>query len=151
MNNRVLQFRPPRIAMALTMLAALMHFVTPLGEATLYRSAMLGAAIGATGFGVMLTAWWQFKKEQVAICPTSETHHLITDGIYRVTRNPMYLGITMMLLGTAIWLGTLPFYLTAGAYFLIINEMFCPCEEAKLTAAFGDQFTRYASRVRRWV
>jgi protein-S-isoprenylcysteine O-methyltransferase Ste14 len=149
--NRLLELRPPRIAMALTALAAAVHLVTPLGDTSLYRFEGLATALGATGFIVMIQAWWQFRKEQVAICPTAVTHHLITTGIYRVTRNPMYLGMIMMLMGVAVWLGTLPFYLTTGAYFLIINQAFCPYEEAKLRAAFGWQYTNYANRVRRWI
>lgn len=151
MNSKLLAYRPPRIAMLLTALAIGAHLVTPLGNTHVFQSSVFGALFGLAGFAVMMQAWWQFRQERVAICPTSDTDHLITTGIYAFSRNPMYLGLTMMLLGAAVWQGTLPFYATASAYLLIINNAFCPYEEDKLTAAFGDQFKQYRSTVRRWL
>jgi protein-S-isoprenylcysteine O-methyltransferase Ste14 len=63
----------------------------------------------------------------------------------------MYLGMMTMLFGLALTLGTLPFYAVAVSFFLIIETTFCPYEEAKLTTAFGESFSRYATRVRRWL
>jgi len=51
----------------------------------------------ATGFGIMMRAWWLFRQHQTAICPTAETTLLITDDIHAFTRNPMYLGMVLML------------------------------------------------------
>lgn len=108
-------------------------------------------AVGIAGFCVMLQAWWQFKQADVAICPTEKTAELITDGIYRFTRNPMYLGMVMMLVGVAMFVGTLPFYVAAGTLFAILNFVFCPYEETKLAGTFGNRFEQYRNRVRRWL
>jgi protein-S-isoprenylcysteine O-methyltransferase Ste14 len=137
--------------MLMTAVAVATDLLTPLGTQALYTSRTFGVLIALAGFGAMTWAWWQFKTAQVAICPTAKTERLITTGIYTLTRNPMYLGMTMMLLGAAVWFGTLPFYLTTVCFFLIVNRAFCPYEEAKLTAAFGKSFSDYTSRVRRWL
>jgi protein-S-isoprenylcysteine O-methyltransferase Ste14 len=137
--------------MLLVLVAAIAHWITPLGGLSIYSSPGVGAISIIAGFAIMIWAWWQFRKKRVAICPTSKTDRLITDGIYRLTRNPMYLGITLMLLGIAIWSGSLPFYAAAIGFNTIIHHAFCPYEEAKLKAAFGDEYERYASRVRRWI
>lgn len=84
-------------------------------------------------------------------CPTATNDRLVTTGIYRYTRNPMYLGIIGLLLAIAIHVGTLPFYLAAAVYFIVINHVFCPYEEAKLAATFGDHYNAYRNRVRRWL
>lgn len=99
----------------------------------------------------MMRAWWQFRVKKIAICPTDKTDDLITDGIYHLTRNPMYLGITMMLFGLGAWVGTAPFFAAATGFFVVMNGVFCPYEEAKLTVAFGHNYEQYAAHVRRWL
>ena len=63
----------------------------------------------------------------------------------------MYLGMTIMLVSLAIILGTLPFYMSALFYFLVINTVFCLYEETKLQYAFGEEFLVYQANVRRWI
>ena len=111
----------------------------------------IAPAVGLTGFGIMMWAWWQFRRSDVAICPTSATATLITDGIYRYTRNPMYLGMLLMMLALALFVGTLPFYLAAVVLFGVLNFVFCDYEEQKLSAAFGAAFRAYSGTVRRWI
>ena len=151
MNSTFLDYRPPRIAMALILLAAAIHFLVPLPLIHLFSSVLVAISVGIAGFAVMMWAWWQFQKHKVAICPTDETDYLITDGVYRITRNPMYLGMIMMLFAIAAFVGTLPFYVAAIAYFIIINWAFCPYEEDKLAGAFRQNYAAYRSQVRRWI
>lgn len=110
-----------------------------------------GWAVGVIGFLLMFEGWRLFKRAHVAICPTAPTKRLVTDGLYRVTRNPMYLGLVLMLAGAAIGVGTVPFYAATIVYFLIVDRVFCRYEEAKLAARFGSHYTDYAQRVRRWL
>jgi protein-S-isoprenylcysteine O-methyltransferase Ste14 len=56
-----------------------------------------------------------------------------------------------MLLALAIVIGTFPFYLAAGAYFMVINCVFCPYEERKLAEAFAAEYLVYKNKVRRWI
>ena len=85
------------------------------------------------------------------ICPTANTDHLITDGIYCFTRNPMYLGMLTMLAGVAVFFGTLPFIVATVIYFAVIDRWFCRFEEEKLVAVFGRDYEDCRSRVRRWI
>jgi len=150
---RMLAYKPPRIAMALLATAAALQLMTPAAWAwpQLPKSPAGGTAVAAIGFLVMLRAWWLFRIHETAICPTARTTALITNDVYRFTRNPMYLGIVLMLLGTAVGTGGLFFYLAALAFLLIIDFVFCPWEEDKLAREFGDQFNRYGDTVRRWL
>lgn len=151
MRSQLIQYRPPRIAMVLLVIAAAFHWVAPMQAFALFSSAPVSLALASIGFVVMIFAWWQFKEGAVAICPTDTTEHLITDGVYRFTRNPMYLGIVLMLSGVAIIFGTLPFYAAALGYFVVMDRLFCRFEEEKLAAAFGREYEDYKSKVRRWI
>ena len=148
---RMLTYRPPRIAMALLLAAAVLQLATPAFWPELPALPTGGLAVGVLGFGIMLRAWWLFRERATAICPTAKTTSLITNDVYGLTRNPMYLGIVMMLLGIAVATGSLPCYLASLAFFLIIDAVFCPYEERKLEQAFGAAFTRYRGVVRRWL
>jgi len=148
-STQLLEFRPPRIAMLLMIIAIAVHWLIPIS--ILPSSLMVAAFAETTGFLIMLRAWWLFKVGQTAICPTAETTVLITHDVFTVSRNPMYLGMVLMLVGCAIYTGTLPFYLVAALYFAIINIVFCPYEEQKLQRTFGEEFLVYRRSVRRWL
>lgn len=137
--------------MLLLAAAASLHAATPLGSLTVRPEKTIAVIIVLAGFTIMVVAWWQFRQHSVAICPTAHTERLVTTGIYRLSRNPMYLGMIMMLGGVASWFGSLPFVAATAAYFLVIQRVFCPYEERKLMAEFGDDYRRYQARVRRWL
>ena len=151
MNTNLIEYRPPRIAMAFLAIAAVFHWLAPLPAPHLYSSIYLGGVLVSAGFAIMMWAWWQFQQRKVAICPTQATESLITDGVYRLTRNPMYLGMVLMLIGAAACIGSLPFYLAATVYLVVIDRLFCRFEERKLTRTFGHEYEDYRSKVRRWL
>lgn len=151
MNARLVTYRPPRIAFAVLALAAVLHWALPHADAVLFQAPWTGVAVLLVGFATMIWAWWLFQRYAVAICPTAPTERLLTRGIYALTRNPMYLGMIAMMLGVALYFGTLPFYIATLAYFVVIDRVFCRYEEAKLETAFGDEYRRYRARVRRWL
>jgi protein-S-isoprenylcysteine O-methyltransferase Ste14 len=150
-STKMLEYKPPRIAMTLLAVAALIHFSLPITWPSLPSLFIPGGVLAALGFGVMLRAWWLFQQHQTAICPTAETTSFITDDIYALTRNPMYLGMVLILLGVALYAGSWPFYAVALIYALILNHVFCRYEERELRAQYGDEYSAYAARVRRWL
>lgn len=151
MTLRIINLRPPKIAQALVLVAALLHIFTPMRDMTVYSQPVAGAVLGILGFFIMMWGWSLFKNQGTAICPTAVNTYLVTTGIYRYTRNPMYLGVIIVLLGIAIYVGSIPFYLISVIYFIIINHVFCPYEEKKLVTTFGNDYLEYKNRVRRWL
>ncbi|MGB5164372.1 MAG: isoprenylcysteine carboxylmethyltransferase family protein [Woeseiaceae bacterium] len=147
---RILNYKPPRIAFALLIIASALNIV--FGSIALDLAASLPAAaiVGASGFLLMLRAWWLFKQANTAICPTAQTTTLLTNDVYAWTRNPMYLGIVLMLLAVALITGSVFHYVAAILFFAIIDHSFCPYEEEKMRANFATRFPAYARRVRRW-
>jgi protein-S-isoprenylcysteine O-methyltransferase Ste14 len=147
----MLRFRPPRIAISLLLgAAAVQVFLLPAAIAVPSLPAV-GLALGVLGASIMLRAWWLFKQHETAICPTAAATALITGDVYRLTRNPMYLGIVLMLLGIALASGGPAFYIAPLLFFLIIDTVYCPFEEDALRHAFGERYAAYAGQVRRWL
>lgn len=149
--SKMLEYRPPHIAIALLVVAAVINYGLPIAWPALPSLLIPGGALFALGFGIMMRAWWLFQRHQTAICPTAATSTIITGDIYAFTRNPMYLGMVLILMGIALGVGSWPFYGVAPIYALILNHVFCHYEERKLSAQFGNQYSMYAASVRRWL
>ncbi len=147
----MITMRPPRIGMALMLIAGVAHWILKAGDPIFLASPTIGLMIGTGGFVLMLWSWLLFKKKNVAICPRAKTARIIQSGPYSFSRNSMYLGMILMMLGPALFTGAASLYLSALIYFLILNFVFCPFEEAKLLIAFGDEYAQYCSKVRRWL
>jgi protein-S-isoprenylcysteine O-methyltransferase Ste14 len=150
-SEKIIHYRPPRISMLLLILAATLQWALPQVRVVLLSSSVLAIFTAVSGFAIMIWAWWLFQKAETAICPTENSEVLVTSGIYRLTRNPMYLGLVLMMAGVALWFGTLPYYLATVLFFLVINQFFCPFEEQRLISTFGEQYSGYRRTVRRWV
>jgi protein-S-isoprenylcysteine O-methyltransferase Ste14 len=92
----------------------------------------------------------ELRVPPVALRPES-TSSLVVSGIYGVTRNPMYLGFLVALLGWAVFLAHALALLPLLAFLLYMNRFQIRPEESALTTLFGQEFTTYRKRVRRWL
>ena len=112
------------------------------------------AYAGVTGvfFGIIMAAIsaGMFKKAGTGITPFDEATTLVTNGFYRYTRNPMYVGMFLMLAGVAFLMGSIGAALPVLVFILIIRNNFVMGEERFLEASFGQQYLDYKSTVRRW-
>ena len=102
--------------------------------------------------GVALAAWAAlgFLRRRTPIEPRREPRALLADGPYRINRNPIYTGITLVLLGWALHLGAFAALLPVAAYPVLIDRRFVRAEEAALRRAFGPEAEAYFARTRRW-
>jgi protein-S-isoprenylcysteine O-methyltransferase Ste14 len=147
-QDKLVRLRPPRIAMVLAGAAAVAHLAIPFATLPSWRFAAVPT--GMAGLATMLRAWWLFRQVGTPICPTENATMLITDDVFATTRNPMYLGMVMMMLAIALFVGTAPFYVAALLNFLILHFVFCPYEERRLQRTFSE-YDAYAARVPRWI
>ena len=99
----------------------------------------------------MVLADRQFKKVSTAINPFDRPSVLVTSGVFRVSRNPMYLAMIVILLGGAFAWGTLTPFVVPPALAWWLSRKFIVMEEAALSQTFGEDYDRYKGRVRRWL
>lgn len=104
-----------------------------------------------TGIWLAVREKNRFVREGTTFYPGKDASKLITTGAYRFTRNPMYLGMLIVLLSvsamTGSWLAALP----APVFAAIIQYRFILKEEARLEEIFGQDYRDFKSRVRRWI
>jgi protein-S-isoprenylcysteine O-methyltransferase Ste14 len=156
MTNYVLKVLPPIWFVTLFAAALVAHFAFPASRVfDIYVpivSPTVGMIIAVGGFILSNIASSIFAREKTEILPTSPTNRvLITEGPYRYTRNPMYLGMFVLFCGVGIALGSLPMFVAAALDFIILNFFFVPFEEAKMERIFGDSYRAYKAQVRRWL
>jgi protein-S-isoprenylcysteine O-methyltransferase Ste14 len=97
-------------------------------------------------------AFFQFWRAHTTINPhrPESATKLVTSGVYAWTRNPMYLGLSVLLLGWAINLGTLTPLVLAPLFIPLIRHVQIRPEEHALRERFGEDYARYCQRVNRW-
>ena len=98
-----------------------------------------------------MVAALQFKKAETAIKPFERSSALVTGGVFRVSRNPIYLAMIVIQIGAAFGFGTLVTFFVPPALAWLLSRKFIKREEAMLSQTFGAEYDRYKSRVRRWL
>jgi protein-S-isoprenylcysteine O-methyltransferase Ste14 len=123
----------------------------PLGEWPPAPWNFLGLVPLSAGFALAIAAEREFVRAGTPVRPFRQSTALVADGVFRLSRNPMYLGLIVALAGTALLLSS-PLALVAGpAYGWWVQRRFIAREERLLQDRFGDAYRVYCSRVRRWL
>jgi protein-S-isoprenylcysteine O-methyltransferase Ste14 len=128
-----------------------LHGVVPLAIVVRAPFSYAGALFLGTGAAMIIWSRRAFQAAGTPIRPFTESTKLICHGLYRWSRNPMYLGTVLVLAGVAILLGTLAPLLVVIVVFAILQEGFIRREERLLDDTFGDQYRTYRRSVGRWL
>lgn len=114
---------------------------------------ILSCVIAALGFACAAAGVVEFYKANTTVNPhrIRKASALVTSGIFRFTRNPMYVGLLLVLVGWFLWLGTVVNAVLLFLFVVAITELQIKPEEHALAELFGDDYRQYCSRVRRWV
>jgi protein-S-isoprenylcysteine O-methyltransferase Ste14 len=115
-----------------------------LSRALGWPSVLAGLAIGLLGFREM-------KRAQTNVDPYKPTTAIVAAGPYRYTRNPLYVGMTLIYIGISARANALPPVLLLPVVFAIMQRGVIEHEERYLERKFGDEYLRYKERVRRWI
>ena len=118
---------------------------------TSMASQLLGGAVLVAGLALLVLAGGLFKRAGTDLIPFGNVSALVTTGVYRYSRNPMYLGMAAILLGCAITVGATTALLVPPLFMLIIQWRYIRAEEALLQDLFPQDFAAYRGRVRRWL
>ena len=148
MKKRVLP--PTYLLVALAALVAV-HFLWPVTYLVFFPWNLLGIAPLAAGVAITLIADRAFKKAGTTVKPFEESASLVTTGVFRICRHPMYLGMTLILLGVAVLLGSLTPLIPVIVFPVLMELVFIRVEERMLEETFGEAWAAYKRKVRRWV
>ena len=101
--------------------------------------------------GLNLVGDRQFQKAKTAMNPFGQPKVLVTAGVFRHSRNPMYLGMVLLVVGIAVTLGYATPFTAPVLLWAVLRYRFIPYEEGKMAECFGEAYIHYLSRVRRWI
>ena len=110
-----------------------------------------GAAVMILGFCITIASAKRFSKLGTPVRPFEESTMVVTTGLFRYTRNPMYLGMAVALLGIAFMLSSASAFIPIPACVAIIHYRFVLHEERFMENLFGEEYLAYKNTVRRWI
>jgi protein-S-isoprenylcysteine O-methyltransferase Ste14 len=143
-------FIPPVILLLCFLLIVFFHFLIPEYNLVPFPFNLCGIFVAFSGFVIMGKSRDLFKKHQTTL-DFEKSSALIAEGIFSKTRNPMYGGMFLLLLGIGICFMNVFSIVTAFLFLLIVGLFFIPKEEKLLFDSFGQQYLEYKKHVRRWI
>jgi protein-S-isoprenylcysteine O-methyltransferase Ste14 len=153
MTTLELKIPPPAVALAIALLMWLTSIL--FGYIPIRLNYRLGAALAllVIGQGISISGIVAFRRAKTTLNPLKPGNStaLVTSGIYRFTRNPMYLGLLLTLLGWLAFIASPPALVFLFLYVVYINRFQIEPEERILSSLFGEDYAAYKTRVRRWV
>jgi protein-S-isoprenylcysteine O-methyltransferase Ste14 len=142
---------PPLLYVLPFLFARFLQTILPLPS--LPDGIRVGAAILFCAIGLPLCAWsiGLFRRSKTSLVPVKPAATLVLDGPYRVTRNPMYLGLLLLYLAAAFWLNIAWALVLISVVIWMIQRLVIEKEELYLEHRFGESYRQYKAHVRRWI
>ena len=128
-----------------------LHRVLPLGLISSPTLLICGVALIALGLVIAFGSEGQFRRNGTTVDHLGTAAKLVTDGWFNFSRNPMYLSLTLMLMGAWLTLGSASPLLGIITYIFLVQQWYIVPEEKRLVAIFGKQYESYRMRTRRWL
>ena len=153
MNALELKVPPPVVALCLAMLMWLVATPALSFTATFGVRVGLAVALAAIGQGISIAGIVAFRRARTTVNPLKPdaASALVSGGVYRATRNPMYLGLLVTLIGWAAWLSNPAALLFLPIFVLYINRFQIVPEERALSKLFGAEYAAYKRSVHKWL
>jgi protein-S-isoprenylcysteine O-methyltransferase Ste14 len=142
---------PPVVALFYIAISFILGFFIPLPFRVTAVLRNIGFTLTVIGFLCGVGAFIEFRKAHTTLDPHGSAKQVVTTGIYRFTRNPVYLGFLLMVIGLPLNSGFYWGILLVPLYILTMNRLVIEKEEAYLEKKFKGLYTDYQSRVRRWL
>ena len=142
---------PPIVALMFIVIAYFLGRFAPLPFVAPMILRNAGLLLTFIGFLLGIGAFVEFRRARTTVDPHGSAKQLVTSGIYRLTRNPIYLGFLLIVIGLPLNSGLYWGFVMAPFYILTMNRLVIEREETYLEGKFKDVFTSYKSRVRRWL
>ena len=147
------RFPPPFVFLGFVLLGPVIDQLLGIGSLGLSRSLRLGIAIPliAGALALILSAIRRFDAAGTRVEPSAPASHFVATGVYKFSRNPMYLGMGILSAGLALALGSATSLLLIVPAIVAVDLFVIRREEAYLHRRFGPEYDSYKLRVRRWL
>ena len=142
---------PPILAVLHIIAAYLLAWLAPLPLTVPPIVENIGFVLIVIGFLFGLAAFLEFRRAHTTLDPHGSVASIVTSGMYRFSRNPIYVGFLLMVIGIPLNSGTYWGAVLAPIFVIICNKLVIEREEAYLEKKFGEAYTSYKSGVRRWL
>ncbi len=142
---------PPMYLLLGLILIWYLHVHAPLLVVLPDSARWIGVVVLVLGIIIIILAAGSFRQQSTPLIPFKKPEALVEKGLYRYTRNPMYVGMLLVLIGAALRFGSLSPWLVPTVFAAIIHYRFILGEELLLEHVFGKSYVDYKSRVRRWL
>jgi Putative protein-S-isoprenylcysteine methyltransferase len=141
---------PPILALLLLLVSGILTAILP-APVRIPAARLIGIVFLLIGFITSFSGFSAFRKAGTSVRPGDEPSKLVVSGPFRVTRNPMYLGIELVLIGAFFLSKSLFFLIPPIVFFLLMHSLQIPFEEKLMAEHFGETYREYRRRVRRWL
>ncbi|MEL6520075.1 MAG: isoprenylcysteine carboxylmethyltransferase family protein [Pseudomonadota bacterium] len=118
---------------------------------TAFFVSTVGVLLIIGGVALMVLAVVEMRRQKTTPIPHMEPNALVTGGVFTISRNPIYLGDVLVLIGLIMWWGAWPSVILVPLFTWVITRRFILAEEQRLERAFGDAFRNWTTQTRRWI
>ncbi|MFH1787266.1 MAG: isoprenylcysteine carboxylmethyltransferase family protein [archaeon] len=129
-----------------------LYYLFPIKKIIIYPYTLTG--IPLILIGLYLNWVWvadRFRKEKTTIGPNAMPSKFVSDGPFKFTRNPTYLGMALTFMGVAILLGSISTFIIPIIFIVLTDKTVIPIEEKNMEKKFGKKYLEYKKKVRRWI
>lgn len=144
---------PPIVAVIIMIIQYGLYKLFPLYSFSWTGSNIVAIALAIIGISLAVIGKITFKKHSTTSNPTQpeSSSHLVSSGVYKISRNPMYLGLTLVLLGVGLYFGNIISILAPLLFLIYITQFQIKPEERTLEKGFGEDYRKYINTTRRWI
>lgn len=142
---------PPVVFLLYNALLIVLDKFIPLGQVLPMPWSMLGLIPIVVGTIYAFWTVWMFRKNHTALKPFHPSTTLMTGGTFRLSRNPIYLGMVVVMVGIAMTAGSVSVWIVPPLLAITFHYRFIRHEEPMLRETFGEAYTDYCEKVRRWI
>lgn len=141
---------PPVLILYCIFIMVMLYYYVPQYNLIEFPFNLAGVLIAFSGFVLMGKARDLFKKHQTTL-QIEKSSHLVVEGVFSKTRNPMYMGMTILVLGFSVISTNILALVLPFLFSTIVGLVFVRKEEKLMFDVFGNDYLEYKKRVRRWV
>ncbi|WP_027086690.1 methyltransferase family protein [Cohnella panacarvi] len=143
---------PPRLFLLSILFMVVLDLIVPIIDFVPFPvNLAVGLPLLVAGIGGSWLGSAMFAKVRTNIHPFGEPQAMVTGGLFRISRNPMYLGFLVALIGVWLMLGSWSPLLVVVLFFMVIDTRFISYEESRMKEVFGQAYEQYTRRTRRWL